>query len=255
MKITVIGAGNIGGALASGLAKSGRIAPSEITVTAKHAESLLRFEAEGLSTSLDNAEAVRGADFVFVAVKPWLVEEVVRALPVGPSTVVVSMAPGVGSEAFASFLPAGQHLAYVIPNTAAAIGESMTYLSNVSATSSELEALRNLVSGFGPVQTVPMELMLAGTSLASCGIAYAMRFIDACAKAAEDLGLSRKDALEAACQTAKGAAALISARKAEPEDEIRKVTTPGGLTQRGLEAMEAAGFSQAVGLAVKAVKK
>lgn len=255
MKITVIGAGHIGGALALGLARSGRIQPSEITVTARHTESLTRFAENGLNVSLDNAQAVRSADYVFIAVKPWLVGEVVSAIPFDRQSVVVSMAPGVKADAFASYLPVGQHLAYVIPNTAAEIGESMTYLSNVNATDAELDVLKELIEGFGPVQTVPMELMLTGTSLASCGIAYAMRFIDACAKSAQELGMSRSEALESACQTVKGAAALISYRRAEPDDEIRKVTTPGGLTQRGLEAMEAAGFSEAVSLAIKAVKK
>lgn len=255
MKISIIGAGHIGGALALGLARSGKVLPSEITVTAKHPESLVRFSEAGLRTGLDNSEAVKGADFVFIAVKPWLVEEVVRAIPFGTSSVVVSMAPGVSESAFASYLPEGQHLVYVIPNTAAEIGESMTYLSNVNASTSEIKALEDILSGVGVVRTVPMELMLAGTSLASCGIAYAMRFIDACAKAAEELGLSRTDALESACQTAKGAAALLSSKKADPEDEIRKVTTPGGLTQRGLDAMEGAGFSDSVGLAIKAVRK
>ena len=80
-------------------------------------------------------------------------------------------------------------------------------------------------------------------------------FIDACAKAAQELGLGRAEALEAACRTARGAAALIESTGNDPETEIRKVTTPGGLTQRGLEAMEAAGFSDSVGLAIKAVKK
>jgi len=255
MKICIIGAGHIGGALALGLAGSGKFAPSSITVTAKHAESLTRFAEKGIKTTQDNSEAAKGVDFAFIAVKPWLVEEVVKAIPFDPSTVVVSMAPGVSEATLTASLPAGQHLAYFIPNTASEIGESMSYLSNVSADESEIEALKYLGLAAGPVQIVPMDLMLTGTSLASCGIAYAMRFIDACAKAAEELGLSRKQALEAACQTARGAASLLTAKEAQPDDEIKKVTTPGGLTQRGLDAMESAGFSKSVDLAIKAVKK
>ena len=214
MRICIIGAGHIGGALASGLAKSGKIQPSEITVTAKHEESLAKFAEMGLRTSTDNAKAIEGADFVFIAVKPWIVEEVAGALPLSDPQVVVSMAPGISPEQYAAVLPEGQRLAYAIPNTAAEIGQSQTYISCVSATPSEMAALEDLLEGAGPVQIVPMSLMLAGTSLASCGIAYAMRFIDALASAGVELGLPRKEALEAACQTVKGAAELLSAKKA-----------------------------------------
>ena len=74
MKITIIGAGNMGGALAWGLARSGAVPASDLTVTARHEEKLEKFKALGLQTATDNVEAVRGSDLVFYAVKPWQME-------------------------------------------------------------------------------------------------------------------------------------------------------------------------------------
>ena len=85
MKITIIGAGNMGGALAWGLARSGAVPASDLTVTARHEEKLEKFKALGLQTATDNVEAVRGSDLVFYAVKPWQMEAVVReTAPGGP---------------------------------------------------------------------------------------------------------------------------------------------------------------------------
>ena len=257
MKITVIGAGNIGGATAMGLAGSSLTRPVDICVTARHEEKLQRFAAAGLTTSTDNRKAVSGADIICIAVKPWQVEEMLAGIKdaIPSNALVVSIAPGVAADKLQSWLPEGQKLCYAIPNTAAEIGESMTYISPVNAGESDLRTLEGLFSAAGKVQIVPPELMLCGTSLASCGIAYAMRFIGAAAKAAEGLGIGREEALEAACQTVLGAARLIMAHGADPEVEIKKVTTPGGLTERGLKAMEDRGFSEAVAAAIGAIKK
>jgi hypothetical protein len=91
------------------------------------------------------------------------------------------------------------------------------------------------------VKKVAYEHLGGAISLASCGIAYAMRYIRAAAEGGVELGFYPQDATEIVCQTVKGAAALIEAHHSHPEVEIDKVTTPGGLTIKGLNAMEDAG--------------
>ena len=257
MKISIIGAGNIGGAVALGLAGGGMTRPEEICVTARHSERLERFAKAGIITTTDNGEAAAGADILCIAVKPWQVEEMLSAMKpsIEPYTLIVSLAPGVSAQTLQNALPEGQRLAYAIPNTAIEIGEGMTYISSVNAEKKDLALLRSIFRSAGDAQIVPLEQMLSGTSLASCGIAYAMKFIEASAAAGEGLGLDGKEALEAACRTAIGAASLILAHGALPSEEIRKVTTPNGLTERGLKAMEEAGFSEAVAKGINAVKK
>ena len=250
VKLTFIGAGNIGGATAVGVVKSGAVAPDRITVTATHSSSLEKFKPLGIHTTTDNIEAVRGADLVLIAVKPLMVEKVLKqikdALDYG-SQMLVSMAPGIKPEQLRGWLDKNgtlPRIAYLIPNTAIEIGRSMTFISPVCASRNDLEKLQFIFSRCGECRTVPIEQMTAGTSLASCGIAYAMRYISASAEGGARLGL--QDSEQIVCQTVRGAADLISYRGLGAEAEIDRVTTPNGMTIKGLKAMEEAGFSESV---------
>lgn len=111
-----------------------------------------------------------------------------------------------------------------------------------------------LFEGTGKVKIVPLGQLMAGTALASCGIAYALRYIRASAEGGVEMGFRAKDAEEIVAQTVKGAGALLEAHGSHPEEEIDKVTTPGGLTIKGLNAMEEAGFTNAVIKGLKAGK-
>ena len=252
MKITIIGAGNMGGALALGLARCGAVPASDMTVTARHEEKLVRFKAAGLQTSTDNPVAVRGAAIVFYAVKPWQMEAVIRetapVLDYGRQ-VAVSVAPGIRPEDLKAWFSRDggtPQLAYAIPNTAVEIGEGVTYLASVTASDETVGRLARLFDTVGKTFVVPLEQMLAGTSLTSCGIAYAMRYMGAAAEGGARLGLDARQAREAVCQTVRGAAALVGAKDYDTEGEIGRVTTPNGLTARGLAEMEAAGFTDSV---------
>jgi len=252
MKITIIGAGNMGGSTALGLAGCGAVAASGITVTARHESSLEKFKSAGIRTGTDNRAAVADADIVFYAVKPWQMEAVLketRDVLDYARQMAVSIAPGIKPQQLKEWLDKDGSLppiAYVIPNTAIEIGESMTYISSVTASEEQTALLKDLFDRVGKTAVVPLEQMLSGTSLASCGIAYAMRYISAAAEGGARLGLDGPQTGEAVCQTVRGAAALVSAKGFDPEHEIDRVTTPNGLTIKGLNAMEEAGFSDSV---------
>ena len=260
MKVTVIGAGNMGGSAAIGFAACGALLPENITVTARHASSLEKFKEYGIDTATDNCAAVAKADIVIYAVKPWQMEGVLKeTAPVldYARQLVVSFAPGVTPDQLKAWLDKDGSLpaiAYVIPNTAIEIGESMTYISPVTASDEQCEMLKALFDKVGRSLVVGLDQMLSGTSLASCGIAYAMRYISASAEGGLRLGLDRADVGGAVCQTVRGAAALVEAKGFHPEAEIDRVTTPNGLTIRGLNAMENAGFSEAVIQGVTLIK-
>ena len=274
MKITIIGAGNIGGATANGFARSGAITPSDITVTARHTTTLEKFAARGMRTTTDNCAAVQDADLVFFAVEPWQMEDMIRSLKDAldfERQILVSLAPGIKPEQFLEWLaqpgikpeqflewlaqpgtepshpqallPA---LAYAIPNISAEIGESMTYIASVTASDGQTALLKTWFDRIGHSEIVPLDLLLSGTSLASCGIAYALRYLSAAIQGGIKLGLNAEQARDAVCRTVKGAAALLQAHQSDPEEEIHRVTTPNGLTLRGLKAMEDSGFSEAV---------
>ena len=237
----------MGGATAIGLR---RLFPgAQLTVTAKHAETLSKFSGSGISTTLDNLEAAKGADVIIMGVKPWLLKEVLTPLlPVMAGKIIVSLAAGIPAatlkEWFEGSGVAGIYT--VIPNLAIEIGESMTFINEVSGTAETLKTVKDMFDSVGKSMVTDEKQLGAGMMVASCGTAFALRYVRATMEGGVELGLYPKQALEAALQTVKGAAALAEAHGTHPEQEIDRVTTPGGITIRGLNAMEEAGFTNAV---------
>ncbi|MCD8318145.1 MAG: pyrroline-5-carboxylate reductase [Paraprevotella sp.] len=255
MKVAIIGAGNMGGAMARGLAKGSLVNTSDITVSNPSREKLdiLTSEFPKIITTQSNKQAVAGADAVILAVKPWLVQDVIEEIKGEldyDNQAVLSMAGGIGTARLCQYLDRGDGeypaVYYLIPNMAIAVMSGMTFMSSVCSTP-ELDArVLAMFKELGDAMLVEERLMEAGMALASCGIAYAMRYIRAATEGGVELGFSPKDARRAIAQTLKGAVELLAAGDAHPEAEIDKVTTPGGLTIRGLNAMEETGFTASV---------
>ena len=249
MKIAILGAGSIGGALARGLFRFSGTVPADITVTAGHAESLAAFREKGLRATCDNLEAVQGADYVFIALKrniiPQVAEEIAPALGTARPH-IVCMAPGATPAALLEWFGKDRTISYAIPNTAAEVGGSMTFIAPVTASAAQLEELAALLGKVGKTIVTDHAGMMAGTAAASCGIAYALRYISASEQGARAIGMDASEARKTVVQTVLGAARLMESTSGSAEDEIDKVTTPGGMTLRGLGAMEGAGFSEAV---------
>ena len=242
MNVTIIGGGHIGGACALGLRKAARV-----RVTARSAATLAKYEGTGILAGTDNAQAVRDADVVIFCVKTAQMPEAaasVKGLLKG--RLAVSMAAQVSPEDMLEMLGPGVELAYVIPNTAAALGESMTFISNVNASEESLQKLVNLFDNVGKTAVVPLSMLPAGISLASCGIGYALKYISAAVEGGVRLGFSREESEKIVTQTVLGAALVQGTSEDTPEQEVRKVATPGGLTEKGVNAMEKAGFTNAV---------
>ena len=245
----------MGGALALGWSKTGK---HEITVTARSQKTLSRFaDVECIRTSSDNIEAVQGADIVVLAVKPWLTEEVCRQIAGSIDfnrQLILSVAANIFSESLRGYLGrADAKICYVMPNIAAEYGESMTYLAaSGGVTSDEVSLVRNLLCEVGKVKVCKESEVAAGNMLSGCGIAYVMRFIHAMAEGGVEMGLYPREAREIAMQTMKGAVAVLEGGNLHPAEGIDKVTTPGGLTIRGLNELDHAGFNSAVIRCLKA---
>lgn len=255
MKVAILGAGNMGGALARGLARGTKIATADIYVSNPSPQKLeaLKSEFPEINVTTDNCEAVATADLVVLAVKPWKVEEVLAE--VKPKLdysrqVVASMVGGLGIAQLSEWLDKGDGALLatylIIPNTAIATMSSMTFISSARSTAEMDRLLLDVFNELGEAMLVEESLIPAGTSLASCGIAYALRYIRAAMEGGVELGFRADDAKRIVMQTMRGAADILAAGGAHPEAEIDRVTTPGGLTIKGLNAMEAAGFTHSV---------
>ena len=253
MKIGIIGAGNMGGAIARGIAAGSVIETSEVMVCSpnRHGElDALKAEYPALNVSTDNSLAAK-ADMIILAVKPWLLDEVFSGI--APSIdfsrqAIVSIVAGVQLSHLEKFAPSGTKPAVfrLIPNTAISVHESMTFISAANASDLQLNEVCDIFRELGKVMVVEERLMGAGTALASCGIAYVMRYVRAATEGGVELGFRADDAKDIMLQTLIGAARLLEATGNNPETEIDKVTTPGGLTIKGLNTMERNGFTTAV---------
>lgn len=257
MKITIIGSGNMGGAIARGLAKGTFFKEEDITCTARTEATLqkLRITNPNLNLLPDNCKAIQGADVIVLAVKPWLMQGVVEQIRTCTdlsAQTIVSVAAGITCSQLQEWFGAPASIFRVIPNTAVEVLESMTFISAIRPQMPQLETIEKIFSELGPVMVVEEKQLAACTALASCGIAFAMRYIHASAQGGVEIGVKAADAQKIVEHTLIGAAKLLLEKGTHPAAEIDKVTTPGGITIRGLNEMEHAGFTSAVIRGLKA---
>ena len=248
-KLAILGCGNIGSAIARGLARSGRLPAKQIIVTRRKTHLSAHLTKEGFTVQSDNLDAVRRTKVVILAVDPQhlapLVREIAPALD-PKHHVLISIVSGVSIAEILAL--AGKTLPVVraMPNTAIAIQESMTCLAAPAGSEKALQLARTLFDAVGKTLVIDEDLIVPATALCACGIAFFMRAIRAASQGGIEIGFHASDALCMAAQTAKGAAGLLLTEGSHPEGEIDKVTTPRGCTIAGLNQMEHEGFSSAM---------
>jgi len=248
-KISIIGGGNLGMAIAEGLIQSGFISPGQIMITRRSIEKLHALEGKGVIVSANNEDALNFASLVILAVKPFQVEEVLQKLndkfKKGKHT-LVSVVTGVSIQHIARLLPEQVSIVRAMPNTAIAIRESMTCLSTKDVNTEQFQAISEIFNQLGSTVKIDEKLMDAATVLGACGTAFAMRYIRANIQGGIEIGFDAATASLIAAQTVKGAAELLLKKQTHPEQEIDKVTTPKGCTIAGLNEMEHRGFSSSL---------
>lgn len=238
----------MGSAIALGLAPHGYT----LTVTNRSIPPLDALKAASplIATATDNEKAVTGAHIVIVAVRPAQTAAVLDRIGphIAPGALVVTLSPAQTLADTAAALPAGINVARLMPNTAVAVGASMSFIAFADSVPDLLRRqFVTAIGHLGNVAVIPEPQFGAVTALCSCGIAYALRYLHAACQGAVQAGIPAADAARYAAATMKGAAALLLASPGKhPEALIDAVTTPGGTTIRGLNAMEAAGFTGAV---------
>ena len=255
MKIAIIGAGAMGGAIVEGLLKAGHEG-TDICVSDPSAAVLDRFATKGTSVTTDNEKAAMGADVVCVVVKPWLVESVLKDIAhILADKMLIVVAAGVPSAKIMEWI--GQRPLFLcIPNIAIAQLQSMTFLVPCGAVSQhQIQLVTALFNEMGQTIVTDEQHLSAGTTLASCGIAYAMRYVRAASEGGVELGFRADEAKQIVMQTMLGAVKLLEASGMHPEQAIDLVATPGGLTIKGLNEMEHAGFTSSVIRGLKAAVK
>ena len=246
-RITIIGCGNLGESILKGLIAKESIPSEHLVVTKRNPENLKQFEKHGVRVLSDNREAIKNADLILLALKPYNVLGVLKELApaINPDRqVVVSLATGVSIESLEQVVQNKTPIYRAMPNTAADVGASMTCIASKNSTHDAL--VEGCFNTIGECIRIDEKLMDAATVLGACGIAFALRFIRGMVQGGIQIGFDSKTASAIVNQTVKGAAELLLQGQQHPEYEIDKVTTPKGCTISGLNEMEHNGFSSAL---------
>ena len=253
-KIAIIGGGNLGTAIAEGLLKSKFCKATDIIITKRKIETLQKLKEKGVRVTSDNSDAVRNSELVILAVKPYQVSDVLNSFKkeLTSKHILGSVVTGILINEIEEIIQKKIPVFRAMPNTAIAIQESITCLSFMNATNSQINYVKKLFTTLGKVTVIDEKLMEAATVLGACGTAYAMRYIRANIQGGIEIGFDAATASLIAAQTVKGAAELLLQKGTHPEQEIDKVTTPKGCTIAGLNEMEHHGFSSSLikGIAV-----
>ena len=258
-KIAILGSGNIGISLAKGLVKADYVMADQISLTRRNLSKLDQFADQGFLLSADNAAVVAASNMIVLAVLPQqlnqLMEQIAGVIDVNRH-VVISVASGVSCADIRSKLTDGVEVIRAMPNTAIAIGQSMTCVATDNAAPAHVDEVVRMFETVGAVVKINEDLMTAATALCACGIAFFLRAIRAASQGGVEIGFHADEALKMAVQTAKGAADLLLLMQSHPEQEIDKVTSPKGCTIAGLNEMEHNGFSSSLikGIKLSAIK-
>ena len=246
-KIGVIGTGNMGEALVSGLVSSGSSNPENIICTDVRENRLESVkEKYGVVTTKDNIEAVKASEIVIYAVKPQIIASVLSetASVLDMSKLIISIAAGVPLAAIESCLKKDLRLIRVMPNIAAFVKESASVLAaGKNASQDDIKLAMVIFDSMGKSIFIKENILMdAITGLSGSGPAYIFLIVDAMADAGVKVGLSREDALFLSIQTVLGSAKLLMESKEHPMRLKDMVTSPGGTAIAGIHTLEKGGL-------------
>lgn len=255
-KVGFIGGGNMGEALIKGLVAANLVPPEAIYASDVRPERLRALDQQyGIQLLPDNAELVRQADIVILAVKPQIMAPVVRQISaaVTKKKLLISIAAGVSTLTIRAALGKEARLIRVMPNTPALVLEGVTAIAKADGLEpGDLDTASEIFSAVGRVVTLEEELMDAVTGLSGSGPAYVAVVVESLADGGVKMGLDRVTAMTLATQTVLGAARLMLETGMHPGALKDMVSSPGGTSIAGVHALEEGGIRHTL---IKAVER
>jgi pyrroline-5-carboxylate reductase len=254
--LTVLGAGKAGEALIAGVISSGWREPAEIVGTARHPERLQELsERYGIRTTLDNAEAVEGAEIVVIGVKPQDIEGLLGEIAgsVNAEQTVLSIAAAIPTALIEEHLSDGVPVVRAMPNTPMTVHEGMAGIApGAHADEEHLQRAEEVLSSVGRAVRVDEPYMDAITAVSGSGPAYFALLAESMIEAGILLGLSREVSTDLVVQTMLGTAKMLRDERIHPVELREAVTSPGGTTIAAIRELEQAGVRAAFLNAIQA---
>lgn len=255
-KLGFVGGGAMAEALLTGVIKNRLIPADKLYVSDVQPERLAHLRDKlGINTVTDNIELVQRADIVILAVKPFILPEVLREVgkEIRSEQLVISIAAGITTQFIEGFLADNVPVVRVMPNTPCLLGEgAIAVAGGKNASPGHVKKVEEICASVGLVVSVAEHLMDVVTGLSGSGPAYMYLIAEALADAGVRMGLPRDIALKLSAKTMLGAARMILETGKHPAQLKDMVTTPGGTTAEGLFALEDAGIRAAFMEAVEA---
>lgn len=252
--LVLLGGGKIAEALIQGLLRSGQVRPSDLRVTVRRPERGEELRSRyGVDVLMDNAQAVRGAAVVLLAVRQAQLRDLMAVISpaLEPGQTVVSLSADVRLAQLESELPACISVIRALPHTPVRVGAGVTPLTaGTRATETARQTTESVFAATGRPQWMTEEALTVCTGVCGTGPAYVFRFVETLAQAAMAHGMDSVEAAALAKETLIGAAKLLAEPGATTTRLITEIATPGGITEAGLKAMDAHGLPRAVGEAV-----
>lgn len=245
-KVGFVGAGNMGEALIKGLLAASLVPTEAIYATDVRLERLKELDRQyGIQIAADNTDLVRHADVVIMAVKPQIMEAVLKEIAhaVTRRKLVISIAAGVSTAKIRAALGKDARLIRVMPNTPALVLEGVTAIAKAEGLEpGDLDIAGEIFSAVGRVVVLDEELLDAVTGLSGSGPAYVAVVIESLADGGVRMGLDRITAMTLATQTVLGAAKLLLETGLHPGALKDMVSSPGGTSIAGIAALEEGGI-------------
>lgn len=231
-KIAVIGAGNMGSAMIRGLVKTNFLPAKNITAADRTTGTLQVLRDElSIEATNNNGEAVKDADVIILAVKPYLIGCIIEEIRpnLKHDTIVTSIATGFSLTDAADALGEDIKFARAMPNTAVQVGLGMTgIVPNENLTAEDQKYLLALFQAFGYAEIVSESQLDAVTGVSGSSPTLVFMMIESMADAAVSQGLTRDQSLNFAAQAVKGAAEMVLQTGKHPGELKDAVCTPGG---------------------------
>jgi pyrroline-5-carboxylate reductase len=249
MKIAIIGTGNLGKSIASGIVNNNVKFQSLYLTKRKIAELSIWENTPKVKITVSNIDAVKHSEIILLAVQPKQLNTVLKEIKtyLNPTKhTVVSVITGREIKEIEKVIGSDIAIVRSMPNTAIAVSESMTCLCANQKGQLKFNEVTSIFNALGKTLLIEEKLMQAATVICASGIAFWMRLIRATTQGAIQLGFDTKEAQKLAVQTCLGAASLLTESGNHPEEEIDKVTTPSGCTISGLNEMEHQGLSSSL---------
>lgn len=245
--IGIVGCGNLGLSLLNGIRQ--KQPSTKLYGSKRNINSLKKFETENTIFTTNNKEVIENCDIIILALKPFTIIPFLKenaAYFNGKKHTIISVATGITTAEMKACFNQEIDIFRAMPNTAAAVNESITAISFGRDELNRQEIVTEIFKTLGETVVIDEQLMESATILGACGIAYVLRFMRAMIQGGIQVGFDSKTASKIVSQTVRGAAELIIRNGSHPEEEIDKVTTPKGCTIVGLNEMEHSGFSSAL---------